>query len=223
MVTTPRPEISNRVKDQLIWDNRVRASDVDVTVQDGTAILTGTVPSYRAKIAATEDAWSVMGITNVDNRLRVQYPPMITAPTDSEIMSSVNSSLTLDPDIDASKIDVMVSEGIVTLRGTVDSLWKKFQAASDAYSSVGVIDVINEIAVVVTDRPVDEMIARNIEAAFDRNVNINPDNITVTVANGIVTLSGTVPNWSSWRSAYNTAVYTAGVTDVIDELTISYI
>ena len=223
MVTTPRQELSNRVKDQLIWDNRVRASDVDVTVQDGTAILTGRVPSYRAKIAATEDAWSVMGITNVDNRLRVQYPPMITAPTDSEIMSSVNSSLTLDPDIDASKIDVMVSEGIVTLRGTVDSLWKKFQAASDAYSSVGVIDVINEIAVVVTDRPVDEMIARNIEAAFDRNFNINPDNITVTVANGIVTLSGTVPNWSSWRSAYNTAVYTAGVTDVIDELTISYI
>ena len=223
MVTTPRGSITDRVKDQLIWDNRVRASDVDVTVQDGTAVLTGTVPSYRAKIAATEDAWSVMGVTNVDNRLRVQYPPMITVPTDSEIMSSVNSSLTLDPDINSSKIDVLVSGGIVTLRGTVDSLWKKFQAASDAYSSVGVIDVINELAVVVTDKASDERIARSIEAAFDRNFNVDPDNITVTVANGIVTLTGTVPSWTSWRSAYNTAVYTAGVTDVIDQLMISYL
>jgi osmotically-inducible protein OsmY len=222
MVAITEQELSTRIKDQIYWDGRVNAADVGVNVEGGKAVLTGTVPSYRAKMAATEDAWTVAGIETVDNQLRVQYPPTVTVPPDAEITSNVKNSLVWDPDIDSTKIDVTVAEGIATLTGTVDAYWKKFQAENDAYWVTGVIDVVNEIGVVPTDQPIDEAIARDIEAALGRNINVNVEDVTVEVENGVVTLTGTVPTWAAWRAAYNTAIYTSGVVDVVDRLVIRY-
>jgi osmotically-inducible protein OsmY len=128
----------------------------------------------------------------------------------------------LEPNIDSSKINVSVAGGVVTLGGTVDNYWKKIQAEEDAYGITGVIDVINELGVVPTEKLSDEVIARNIEAALERNFNVNVDNVTVKVSNGVVTLSGTVANWAAWRAAYNTAAYTSGVINVVDQLSIRY-
>lgn len=222
MVAITDRELSTRIKDQVYWDGRVNAADVGVNVEDGRAILTGKVPSYRAKMAATEDAWTVAGINTVDNQLQVQYPPTVTVPPDAEIASNVKNSLVWDPDIDSTKVDVTVAGGIATLMGTVDAYWKKFQAENDAYWVTGVVDVVNEIGVVPTDQPIDEAIARDIEAALGRNINVNVEDVTVEVENGVVTLTGTVPTWAAWRAAYNTAIYTSGVVDVVDRLVIRY-
>ncbi|MEQ8959748.1 MAG: BON domain-containing protein, partial [Coleofasciculus sp. C2-GNP5-27] len=112
--------------------------------------------------------------------------------------------------------------GVVTLRGTVDAYWKKYQAEQDAYGIAGVIDVINELGVVLTDKPLDQVIARDIEAALARNSHVNVEDITVAVDNGTVILRGNIPNWAAWRSAYNAAIYTTGVIDVVDQLNIVY-
>lgn len=88
MVFMTDKELGTRVKDQILWDGRVPAAEVDITIEDSKAILRGTVPSYRAKMAAAEDAWVVSGIQKVDNQLKVKYPPAITVPPDSEIASS---------------------------------------------------------------------------------------------------------------------------------------
>lgn len=222
MVLLTDPELSNQVKSQLLWDDRVRASDINVTVDNGTAVLTGVVPSYRAKVAAAEDAWTVPGVIKVNNQLRVQYPTTVTVPADSEIAANIKTVIMLEPNIDSSKINVSVAGGVVTLGGTVDNYWKKIQAEEDAYGITGVIDVINELGVVPTEKLSDEVIARNIEAALERNFNVNVDNVTVKVSNGVVTLSGTVANWAAWRAAYNTAAYTSGVINVVDQLSIRY-
>ncbi|MFP4101790.1 BON domain-containing protein [Coleofasciculus sp.] len=222
MVLLTDPELNNQVKSQLLWDNRVSATDVNVTVDNGTAVLTGVVPSYRAKVAAAEDAWTVPGVVKVNNQLRVQYPTTVTVPADSEIAANIKTVLTLEPNIDSSKINVGVVGGVVTLTGTVNNYWKKIQAEEDAYGITGVIDVINELGVVPTEKLSDEVIARNIEAALERNFNVNVDNVTVKVSNGVVTLSGTVANWSAWQAAYNAAAYTSGVINVVDQLSIRY-
>ncbi|WP_449000988.1 BON domain-containing protein [Myxosarcina sp. GI1(2024)] len=187
-------EIKTRVVEHLHWDDRVDASDVAVTVDAGKAQLSGTVPSYRAKMAAQEDARTVLGIRRIENQLQVQLPPTITAPSDSDIVSNVKSALVWNPDIDYTKIEVNVVGGVVTLRGTVDAYWKKFQAEDDAYWVIGVIGLNNELAIVPTEQWSDEAIARNIEAALERNVNVDVNDITVEVDNGRVILSGVVPD-----------------------------
>lgn len=108
MVAMTNEEIKTRVVEHLHWDDRVDASDVAVTVDAGKAQLSGTVPSYRAKMAAQEDARTVLGIRRIENQLQVQLPPTITAPSDSDIVSNVKSALVWNPDIDYTKIEVNV-------------------------------------------------------------------------------------------------------------------
>jgi len=222
MVFMTDQELGTRVKDQILWDGRVPAADLDITIEDSKAILRGTVPSYRAKMAAAEDAWVVSGIQKVDNQLTVKYPPAVTVPPDSDIASNVKTILVWEPDIDSAKIEVSVTSGVVTLRGTVDAYWKKYQTEQDIYGIAGVIDVINELGVVLTDKPLDQIIAREIEAALARNSYVNVEDLTVAVDNGTVILEGNIPNWAAWRSAYNAAIYTSGVIDVVDKLNIVY-
>lgn len=46
--------------------------DVDVTVEKGVVILTGTTSSGVAKRAAGDDAWDTRGVSDVSNQLEVR-------------------------------------------------------------------------------------------------------------------------------------------------------
>ncbi|WP_089093546.1 BON domain-containing protein [Nodularia sp. NIES-3585] len=216
-------ELQAKVVYKLHWDDRVNAADIGVTVDDAKVTLRGKVPSYRAKSIAEEDTKEIEGIIEVVNHLQVQYPASIPVPIDDEIASNVSNALTWDPDIDANKIDVSVIGGLITLRGTVDAYWKKFQVEDIGYGITGVIDIINELAVVPTKRPEDEEIARSIENALEHNTLVEAEDVNVVVENGRITLTGFVPNWAAWRAAHNAATYTKGVIKVVDGLAIRYL
>jgi hypothetical protein len=59
------------VNDRLSDDVFIDASNIDVKIENGNAILTGHVDSREAKRRAADIAESVRGVTNVENRLRV--------------------------------------------------------------------------------------------------------------------------------------------------------
>ncbi|HYD89287.1 MAG TPA: BON domain-containing protein [Vitreimonas sp.] len=67
--------------------------------------------------------------------------------SDDRIREDVNDRLTDDPDVDASEIDVKVSNGQVTLAGTVDSRDEKRRAEDCAEAVSGVRDVQNNLRV----------------------------------------------------------------------------
>jgi osmotically-inducible protein OsmY len=68
-------------------------------------------------------------------------------PSDERIYEHVCDRLTDDPLVDASDIDVRVSDGEVTLSGNVRSRREKREAEDVAGSVVAVKDVINELRV----------------------------------------------------------------------------
>jgi osmotically-inducible protein OsmY len=214
-------KIKKDVVDQLYWDSRVDASNVEVEVEDGEVALTGEVPSYSSRQAATSTVWSVDGVTAVANQLQVQYPSAIEFPSDGDVRSNIESILLWNTDIDSSEIDVMVEDHIVTLEGTVDTYWKKIRTEELA-DVTGVFDVVNKLAVVPTEDYVDEDIATDVTDALARNLHISVDDVTVKVKDGEVTLTGTVSNWTAYRSAEDSAFYTLGVRDVDNRLTIEY-
>lgn len=223
MTVATDQELQSKVIDKLHWDDRVNAADVGVTVEDGKVTLRGTVPSYRAKSIAEADTKELEGITDVINHLQVRYPASTPIPIDEEIASNVINALTWDPDIEANKIDISVIGGLLTLRGTVDAYWKKFQVEEIGYGITGVIDIINELAVVPTKKPQDEEIARTIENALEHNTFVEAEDVNVIVENGRVTLTGFVANWGAWKAAHNAATYTKGVIKVVDGLAIRYL
>ena len=215
-----KENVKQNIIDQLYWDDRVVASDIDVQVHNGTVELNGTVPTYDARLAAETDAMVVPGVAKVDNNLNVKYPSTEIMPTDEEIGANIRNILNWNSNIDSTSINVNVENGMVTLEGSVTSYWKKVLAEDLAFSVRGAINVTNKLSVVPTKDVVDEVVGNDIVNALDRNQNIDVESIDVKVNNGIVTLSGNVPDWNTRHQVYSTALYTKGVIDIVDEMTI---
>lgn len=204
--------------DQLTWDNRVDANEVFVHVQGGVVQLKGKVPTYASKIAAEKDVYEVEGVNKVENYLEVEISPDFARPTDAGITRNIENKLVWNSEINSANINVQTTRGIVSLTGTVDSYWEKKLAEDIALYTSGVMEVINDLSVSVTKSVVDIDIEKDIKSTFKRSGLVNEDDITVNVTGGIVRLSGTLPNYAAKRQAYNIAMYTAGVVDVIDDI-----
>jgi osmotically-inducible protein OsmY len=217
-MSTNDEDIDKQVVDQLYWYNSVKASEVAVTVDHGFVTLNGTVPSYNAKYTASDDAYLVSGVKFVDNKLTVDYS---SKTTDMQIKDDVESSLDWDIDLDAQNITVSVDNGTVTLLGSVDSYWKRIIAEMDTRKVNGVQEIKNELAIVTTGRWEDKNIATEIESALDRNLNVDVNDVDVKVRKGNVTLTGEMPSWTSKNSAYDSAIFTTGVKEVHNNLTIA--
>jgi len=64
-------QVTRDVLDELLWDDRIDASRITVTEDDGTVVLGGTVDHYHEKWNASEDAQRVVGVRAVRNEIAV--------------------------------------------------------------------------------------------------------------------------------------------------------
>lgn len=214
-------DLRDTIKDQLAWDDRVKITDVEVEVDDGKVILRGKVPTYFSRVAAEEDAWSVIGVTDVQNELKVTHKEEFNLPKDAEIEEALDNMIRLDLRID-SEIIVEVNSGVVTLNGTVNAFWKKNVVEQYVHRIVGVVDVINKIRIVPRANLGDNAIRKDIERALRRNSVTKDSNITVQVEAGQVTLSGVALSNIERNTAEDLANFTSGVTHVQNEMKLSY-
>jgi osmotically-inducible protein OsmY len=205
---------------QMVRDDRIDASRVNVEVDSGIATLRGEVPTYYARAAAFDAARDTMGVVNVINQLVVRYHADTLIPTDFEIENSVIQRLSANPDIDLVDMEVIVQDGVVTLKGSVDAYWKKLHAENIVANESGVKVIENHLAVVPTDNVVDKSIAQDIIDSLENRASVNADDVNVRVTDGYVTLTGFVPSWSARQASHEAAVYTAGVTGVENQLEI---
>ncbi len=214
-------DIKKRVVDEIYWDNRVDASDIKVDVKGTVVTLSGTVPDRNAVDAAEADAWLARDVTDVINQIEIEHPEEIVIPEDEKIADHLDQRLVWDTTIQSSKVDIDADSGVVTLEGTIDVYWKKTKIENIAYETLGVLEVINNIAVVPTDDYVDESIAQDITDALERRLGPDAGSVDVEVVDGKVTLTGSVPDWASYRMALDSAEFTSGVVDVEETLVVA--
>jgi osmotically-inducible protein OsmY len=219
-----KPEQEERIKkqitDHLTWDASVNANDINVTVKNGKVELRGTVQNAAARLAAGRNAFQVQGVSDVDNYLEIKFPATQSLPMDEEINDHIVRILTWNSHIDASDIMVKTHDNIVTLEGNVGSYWEKYVVDEFVNSVHGVLEVENNIEVRPKLETRDINIKNDIEGAFERTNLINEDNIDVSVDTGMVTLEGAVSSFFVKTQAHNIAIYTTGVVDVVDKLTV---
>ena len=155
-------KIKKDIVDQLFWDDRVDASDVQVEVSDGSVTLNGKVPSFTSLRSALEDAYTVREVDYVVNNLFVEYPEFEALPTDYAIQSTIEAILSGTHVIDTLDFKVSVENRIATLEGSVSSYWKKLRAAELALEVKGVLGINNRLTVVPSESIVDKAIAEDI-------------------------------------------------------------
>jgi osmotically-inducible protein OsmY len=139
--------------------------------------LSGTVGSAAEKTRAALDAW-VAGVTAVhDSELQVnrrarnsaRREHAYTIRTDEEITQALYDTLRYNPRVLAFQPEVKVSNGVVTLAGTVDNLAAKRAAAEDAKNTVGVRRVRNYLRVCLVNLVPDVMLVDHIKTALQRD------------------------------------------------------
>jgi osmotically-inducible protein OsmY len=211
-------EVRANVRDVLRRDARVDAEQVEVSVDDGVVLLLGTVDSVNERIAAAEDAHSVIGVLDVRNELTVA--PDLDSAYEDVLESDVRNALRTSSEVDASEITVDVDGNRAVLRGSVETEFERRRAATIAVDVFGVTSVRNELVVEPVALRTDVQIRRDIRAALRRNVLVDEEQILVDVEDGVVTLTGTVSSRNEEDEAVDIARVTAGVTSVVDELVV---
>jgi len=113
---------NTRMKKQIEAEVKLELGDsecgIEVAVDDGAVMLTGTAPTYMDKCAAERAARRVPGVRAVSEGIRVTTEVHESA--DDAIAKAVAQALDQEPNIPAG-IQATVEGGWVTLRGEVAS------------------------------------------------------------------------------------------------------
>jgi osmotically-inducible protein OsmY len=140
--------------------------------------------------------------------------------TDMEVRRDVEAELAFEPSIDAAKIGVAVTDGVVTLSGEVKSYAEKYTAERVAERVAGVRGVVNEIKVDLPHERTDTEIAAEATAALRANTFVPDDRVKVKVVNGWVTLKGAVAYEYERRAAEHAVRFLPGVRGVSNLITV---
>ena len=121
--------------------------------------------------------------------------------TDDDLRRDVAAELGWDPRMDRAAIEVQAASGLVTLRGTVASLWRKRAGGNAAARVRGVARVANELSVQLPerDRRDDEDLCGDVLEALMLEGSV-PMTVDAQARYGFVTLTGTV-EWQFQREA----------------------
>jgi osmotically-inducible protein OsmY len=202
---------------ELAWDTRIDATDVGVEVDAGVVTLTGTVTSWGKKLAAQDAAHRVAGVRDVANDIEVRIPGA-AGRTDTEIAQAIRTGLEWNVMIPDKRIQSTVSNGVVTLTGSVDYWTERQDAERVIRELAGVRAVVNKIEVLPAHPVASDDVRRSIEDALDRQASRHADRIKLLVKDGRVTLDGVVHSWAEREAVVGAARGTPGVKDVQSHL-----
>lgn len=207
--------IQQDVLQELRWDPHVSVSDIGVRVIEGVVTLTGLVENFLARVAAQNAALRVAGVHAVANDIEVRLHG-VTMRTDSDLALAALYALKWDADIPTDMLDVTVSHGYVTLKGSVEHLAQRDAAERAIRLLVGVKGVTNWIT--VTGHPAPDDIRRRIEAACATSADADIPQVSVEVHGRTVTLKGTAPSFAAKHVAEQAALSAPGVVSVINTI-----
>jgi osmotically-inducible protein OsmY len=204
---------------------------------DGVVIIDAEVKSIAIKRLALERLAAVPGVSGIVDRLRVEpASPM----SDDGVLDHLRKAYYQEPafqqfaleERDKSQVKLVraglpgasgdiaieVTNGVVTLNGSLPSLAAKRLAGVLAWWVPGVRDVVNGITVDPPEEDAPIQLEEAVRIALDKDPMLDAPQIRVGVRGRVVRLTGWVPSAAARDAAEWDAWYVFGVDDVINEI-----
>lgn len=135
-------QIAQRALDVLDWDVQVPSDSLQVTVHNGWVTLTGEASWQYERRVAESDVRRLSGVAGVINNITIK--PKVQLP---DVQKRIEDALKRHAEIEAKGICVSVSDGKVTLSGSVRD-WDEHDAVENAaWSAPGVRSVEDRLTV----------------------------------------------------------------------------
>jgi osmotically-inducible protein OsmY len=211
-------DLQHDVQEELRWDPCVHAEQIGVSVKNGVVELDGHVDSIWDKYAAERAAMRVANVKSVASEIKVDLPSSATR-TDEDIARAVSNHIEWNWLVPKT-IKVQVTDGVVTLQGTVEWQYQKREAEEGLLRLIGVKSIKNWIT--LSPKVSAAGVQIKIEDALKRSAEIDATHIKVETSDGTVTLRGNVRSLVQREEVEHAAWAAPGVTKVENHLMINY-
>jgi osmotically-inducible protein OsmY len=141
-------EIAHAVRRTLEWDVFVPDQRIQSTVSKGWVTLEGEVDFWHEREEAERAVRTLVGLRGVTNRIRLSGGPARGG--SGEVRASIQEALARHAERVASRIELTVTDGKVTVVGRVAS-WAEKQAVLDGARSAPSIEVVEDQLMVDPD------------------------------------------------------------------------
>ena len=137
-------KIVENIKTALTLDRNVNPEYVEVTLQDGVVILSGSVDSYWKKVHCEEITANVRDVKQVINELTV-VPYHLAS--DTEIAGEIRRALKRMDNVNLEYITIHVEDGMVLLTGKVPHWNAYYSVEFAARNTKGVRGIQNKLII----------------------------------------------------------------------------
>jgi len=220
--------IESSAKKSYVFKTYLKDDDIKIQSKDGVVTLTGSVSEESHKSLARETVADLPGVKSVDNKLEVKGERPAEN-SDTWVHLKVKTALLFHRSVSGFKTEVIVQDGIVTLRGEATSQAQKDLTTEYAKDVEGVKDVKNEMTVAKTSAKPEKTVGEKVDdASITAQVKMtllyhrstSALNTKVNTKNGVVTLSGKAKNAAEKDLATKFANDVKGVKSVKNQMTI---
>ena len=217
-MTRSAEQLQTDVEQELRWEPSVRSEQIGVSVRNGVIELDGHVSSFYEKWGAERAALRVANASAIASEIIVDIP-VGDVRSDEDIAVAATNQMewnSLIPDT----VKLKVSDGWVSISGTVEWQYQRDEAQRIFGSLLGVKGVSNEIHLKPKLSALD--ITVKIEDALRRDAQLDWQRITVQAIGSAVTLRGNVHSCMQYQEAEHVAFRSPGVSSVTKLLEIRY-
>jgi osmotically-inducible protein OsmY len=212
-------QLQLRVIDALAFEPSIDSANIGVAINHAVATLTGHVSTYTQKLAAERAVWRVKGIKAIAQEIEVRSANDRKL-ADDQIAERATKILEWDVMVPKNKLRVSVSNGVVTLSGSVNWQFERRAAEEDIAKLNGVVAIKNDIEIVPETRAAN--IRERITGALQRCAEIQANQLQIDVReNGLVVLEGTVDNWDELQAIESAAWSVPGVSQIEQRIVIA--
>lgn len=141
-------------------------------------------------------------------------------PDDATLEADVRRQIAGRPDVEIGRIKVGVAGGVLSLTGTVDSLWDRSEVERLAAEIRGLKSIDNELTVSPVDAP-DSLLEYDANRALETSPRIRSFGLKVSVSGAVLTLDGEVPLARDRMEAARLATHVHGIRELNNEIRVA--
>lgn len=220
--------IESSAKQSHVFKTYLKDDAIKTQSKNGAVTLTGTVAEASHKSLAENTVESLPGVKSVDNQLKVKKEQPAEH-SDGWLSTKVKTTLLFHRNVRATKTDVNVTDGVVTLSGKASSQAQKELTTEYVKDVEGVKDVKNDMTIAtesamphetIGDKIDDASITAQVKSSLISHRSTSALKTKVTTTDGVVTVSGIAKNAAEKSLVTKLVNDIDGVSSVVNNMTV---